>query len=565
MAALSPPLDPVGTTGLVLVVLTVVSAPIWFVGLGLSFARWRVPALAWWLPPAMCVAITATLGTVGADAITAELATADPATVPVLARDAEVLRLTCRALGLLWAAAWLGVTALNLAWVLPVRAVRPVPRWLDATLPLAAGVPGLLATGLAAAFSGADLLRASLPTALAALGIAATSVAASRSSEAPEERARLGAGRGALVALAIAAPLALGLGLHELGVADTLAHLDRNRPLPVALPAAVTAALAVAGAGLPGLSTAREAWSLRTLASSALGFVLVVAAGVALGLTRPDAAALEAALGGAVARLPDTLWTSLPLARDLDESEVQADPLDGSCLVAESIDGWSAEPLFAARPPADHVARHVPDPDAVHELDRTAGCPAERAPLDGPFAASEIPVVAADGRRAAAALAGQIWFREQGSLRVLVQPGPMATADTSSLALRASARAVPVHWRLPERVEPPPDLVPGEWHDALAATLPVTLLEGPHPVLVAGGMRSRLPAGELGADTLRLVLDSEPIHRRDLVIVARKYWTIQDVLGYCLAVQGRVEGARCVLVPERPIDWSLRTGLPLPW
>ena len=90
------------------------------------------------------------------------------------------------------------------------------------------------------------------------------------------------------------------------------------------------------------------------------------------------------------------------------------------------------------------------------------------------------------------------------------------------------------------------------------------LLEGPYPVLVAGGLRSRLGPGGSGVDTLRLVLDSQPPDRRDLVLVPRKEWTVQDLLTTCLAVRD-VPGARCVIRPETPTAWALRTRLPLPW
>jgi len=81
-------------------------------------------------------------------------------------------------------------------------------------------------------------------------------------------------------------------------------------------------------------------------------------------------------------------------------------------------------------------------------------------------------------------------------------------------------------------------------------------------MLVANGQRAWLEEGEAGEEQLRTAI--EQVQRRDLVLVPRKHWTVDDLTRFCLSVAD-LEGARCVIRPENTARWSSRTGLALPW
>lgn len=537
-----------------------VSVLLWVGLIAGSLARFRIPAPLWWLPPAAVVAVGAVVGHASAAPLVDALVAADALAIRDQADVARGTLLAPRALAWLAASLWCAVSALALSLITALRLEHPTSDWVSGMLPLGTGS---VACALAAAFGAS--LQASIPAIFTLIGVAIVAVVAVgstalRSSLSRTERSRIGASRALVVSFGLGAVIAIGMFWR-----DALAALDADGSHGI-LPTTTAFALAIAASGLPTLGTARGALgTLRGVLSGGFTLALLGTLAAILWVSRPPEKVLEASRGGAISRLPDALWTRLPRAVDLAEHEEPVDPIDGSCLVSEAAQGWEAEPLFAAISPEAHVARNVTNPDAVHELDRSPGCPAFRAPLDGPLAASEIAVVALDGRRAAAALAGWEWFRDRGSLRVLVQPDPIQTATWTDAAVRAQASSIPFLWERPPAVRPPDDFEPGTWDEAWAASLPVTLLEGPYPVLVAGGMRSRLPASEMGIETLQLALTAQPPHRRDLVLVPRKEWSVQDLVGFCLAVHGVVPGARCVIRPETPARWSLRTQLPLPW
>lgn len=548
-----------GAGGVALAAFAVVGGLAWLVLLALAWRKIRVPATLWWFAPTLAVIVAAVLGWATTRGAPSTMAAAEPTAILAIASTAEAQLYAHRALGFFWVAVWCAGSAVALSLVSAQAIEYPYTSWLSGALPLGTGMVSLiLAAGISFALQTPPVVLIAVAVAGAA-GVLASSLVAVRTTLSRSERPRVDSARVVVVTLAIAAPLSLGAGLS-----DAL----RLWPTHVgsALPAGAVFALAVAAAGLPALSASHaDILDLRSGASVVTSMLLWIAAGGAIVWTLPAPELVRAARGGAVADLPDASWDRLTRTLDLADQEPPGEPLNANCLITEGAEGWQAEPLFAALAPSEWIARTVPDPDAVHELDRAPGCTEHPETLEGPLAATEVPVIALDASRAAPALSGTLWFRKEGELLVLARPDPVETASTPSALLRADPRGVRFHW---EEVPPAPprdeEHPAGVWDAEWARQLPVTLLEGPYPVLIADGEAMRLPPAAVGKERLELILRSRDHHRRDLVLIPRKEWTVQDLVSFCTSIRS-VEDARCVIRPETPARWSLRTGLPLPW
>jgi len=241
---------------------------------------------------------------------------------------------------------------------------------------------------------------------------------------------------------------------------------------------------------------------------------------------------------------------------------VRAGPITGSCLVQEAASGWTTETVFTGTDPQARLEALLPE--SAPETYRTARCTPTRSPLDGVFSPGEVPIVVVAGDRAATTLSSERWFAERGLLQVMVRDADIPGEHDSEALRRLTAAAVDFRWEPPPEIEPPEGIEPGVWDAAHAAQLPVTLIEGPYTVLVVDGQRSRLPSGELGRETLQLVLSSRSPEARDLVLVPRKNWTVDTLVELCLSAQA-VPSTVCLIRPETSVRWALRTHLPLPW
>ena len=431
---------------------------------------------------------------------------------------------------------------------------------------LASGVHFFLGGSVATV---ATLLLASM------VGVASMSVLAARQSGDRSTQNHLAAARVLAMCLAILTVAMMSMALGQVSLAAALNPMTNAAPLAervsratqatAAAPLATTIlALALFIGGLSGLSTAKAVMgSFRGAVSGVAALVVLALVPASLFAAFSSLAPLrDLARGGSISQLSMGLFNKLPQSEDFTGERIDSDGIQGSCLVTEAPSGWRAQPLYNPHSPAAHVAQAVVDSN-THELDRTAGCPETLSATDGPFAFSEVPIIAMDASRAAAALTGEPWFREQGALRLLTQPDPMQVLPTDAAA-RLQANTVSFIWEQPPALPPLKDPTPGVWNEAIASQLPVTLMEGPYPVLIAGGLHTRLAAGELGRDTLRLALSMRDPSDRSLVLVPRKTWTVQDLVGFCTAVR-EVPSSQCVIRPENPIYWTIRTGLPLPW
>ncbi len=543
---------------------------------GASVARWRVPAALWIAPPVVAVLLGAIAAYNRATKALTSLTDVDAIQVVNTAALHEASIRSELALGL-----WIGATQATLAMIfltvgVAARPRRPVTSWLNGAMPLVMGTIGVTIASAVHLFFGGGMGTVATVLLGALVGVACMSVLSARQSNDPTTQHRLAASRVLVLCLAVVGVVLLAFGLTELSLAaalnpmgdgPSLAHrltdaIAGTKAAPLALAVMV---LALFGGGLSGLSTARSVMgSFRGAASGVAALVVLAVLPMSLALAYSAIAPVRTlARGGAVSELSMGLFHKLPQTEDFAGGAVEGKQIQGTCLVSEAPAGWSAGPLYGTHSPAAHVAGAIINVDATHELDRAAGCPEVAGPKDGPFAFSEVPIVAMDASRAGAALTGEQWFRERGALRLLVQPDPLQTLSEPDGA-RLQASTVSFVWEQPPALPPAEAPTPGVWNEEVARTLPVTLMEGPYPVLVAGGLHTRLAAGELGRDTLRLALTMRDPSDRTLVLIPRKTWTVQDLVGFCLAVQ-EVPSAQCVVRPENPIYWTIRTGLPLPW
>jgi len=295
---------------------------------------------------------------------------------------------------------------------------------------------------------------------------------------------------------------------------------------------------------LPAMSSARASLgTARTAISAIPAAALLLLMGGAVAATQASLDDLSTlGRGGAISALPPSQLQAIPAARDRDGAPMPPPPIQGDCLVSEAPTGWYLQSLFR---------------------DDTSICPSERQAMEEPLSQDTSPIIAIASGRAAAALTHEPWFGESGTINVLLQPDALEAIEGDYVAA-LQVGGVSLLWELP----PPPPVAeeptPGVWNNQVAQDLPVTVMEGPYTILVAGGIHSRLPAGTMGTDTLHLALQMRDPGDRKLVLIPRKTWSVQDLVSLCLSVKD-VPGAVCAIRPETPIRWSLRTGLPLPW
>ena len=129
-----------GYGGFALVVLAALGAVLWLVMIGLTIARWRVPAPLWWAPPLIALAVAAGFGFVAAQPATGWLADAATSEIPQVAMAAEAQHLAPRALGFFWLAVWCGLSAVVTATAAVMRLEHPQSTWLSGSLPIASGM-----------------------------------------------------------------------------------------------------------------------------------------------------------------------------------------------------------------------------------------------------------------------------------------------------------------------------------------------------------------------------------------------------------------------------------------
>lgn len=540
--------------------------------------RWA-PAAVWLLPALLVFSVGQGLAMlVGRWAASAARGAGPDALVgTVLAGMAEALRIDALGLvgaaSLLLVAGWLaGFTAL---WAAGLSRTRWA--WLHATPVAVIGLGGAVVVGLLGGWLAHPLVGLALGGGLLAGMLGLTALSSRRpvpGRGARQVALRLGATRGMMAACATFAVLFLALATGEVLRAQALGGLLLtpldHRPALVAhslAEAQVVLALGLLGAGVVVLAgaigvlltpTALGSW--RTVLGSLLVAVLGLGAmGVRAG-QQLSLGALEAIVrGGAIGAQP--LLPDLPVPRDLTGLAEVQDGIVGTCFVQEGPRAWQAQGLYDLLDQRAAILAHGSPQSPIEDLERMPGCPATPGPLEAPLSRYETPVIAVHGSRLAAAVTGHRWFLRGGGLRILLAPQSRVLKQEPPAVQTWRYRTVPLRWEMPPEAEPLSD---GQtWDYEAAATLPITLLEGRGPVLVAGGSRYDLPPGEAGAEELREVLAGAD--RPDLVLVPRKHWTVQDLVDFCLTVLGHVEGARCVVRPENPDRWSQRTGLPLPW
>ncbi|NCG22345.1 MAG: hypothetical protein GWP91_25290, partial [Rhodobacterales bacterium] len=460
----------------------------------------------------------------------------------------------------LWVGSIQGTLALIFVTIgTAARPHRPITRWLHVAVTLVMGAVCVsIASGVYLFLGGS--VAAVAPLTLASLvGVACMGLLAARQSTDRPTQNRLAATRVLAMCLAIltVAMLSTALGQGTLAAAlnpmmdaaPLAERVSRSTQATAAAPLATTIlAIALFIGGLSGLSTAKAVMgSFRGVASGVAALLVLALVPASLFAAFSSLAPLrDLARGGAISGLSMGLFHKLPQSEDFTGTRIDSDEILGSCLVTEAPSGWRAQPLYN-----------------THERDIEASCPEAPSAFDGPFAFSEVPIIAMDASRAAAAFTGEDWFHERGALRLLTQPDPLRVLPTDAAA-RLQANTVSFVWEQPPALAPIKEPTPGVWNEAIAKQLPVTLMEGPYPVLIAGGLHLRLAAGELGRDTLRLALTMRDPSDRSLVLVPRKNWTVQDLVGFCTAIR-EVPSAQCVIRPENPIYWTIRTGLPLPW
>lgn len=534
----------------------------------------RLPAALWLAPVAGVVVAGREVTHTVADAARAQLAHADPATI--VAEGAHAWSTILMADGIGYALA--SVALLLTAWLSAVGHVAGAgrhahPRWSRAAPSLLVALAGAGALG-GLGYAVEAPMAGLAPASALLVGLLASTLAAPwRSTDARDDQ-RLCAGRGLAMGSTMLAVLAAATGALEVVRAGAWSRVAVSDPeLRTAVLASVgelsrtTAGLGVLGAGIAAAAGAsavllapRGFGTWRTVLSALAAAALMVGT---LGWRVVDAFSLAdvavSAQGGAVARQPLVRLADLPRAEDLTGRAPATPVARGTCLVVEGAEGWHGEPLHPLLDTEGFILAHGAKDRPVEELERHPGCPDDGGPLPGPLSTHELPVVAVQAGRLAPAVTGYRWFLQRGVLRLLLAP-PEGEAGVAPWA--RAWRTVDLHWEMPpedERVGDGDD----RWDYDAAVALPVTLMEGAAPVLIAGGSREYLPEGREGAARLRdALLGAE---ERDLVLVPRKHWTVQDLVRFCLTVKGHVEGARCVVRPESPVRWSERTGLPLPW
>jgi len=448
-----------------------------------------------------------------------------------------------------------------------LRAQRPIRSALDSALPAGIGLLGSLAVFgigvLTLGFAGSTLGL----TLLTGVGGVLIGLAGGVRSRSAKESARLAEIRASTTVSAVLMVSTWTLVSYQVHTATALQQAE-------ALTAARTlgwlglfAALTLLASG--GLSIA-AIWRHLLTPRAVTGFA-IAGAGIAAGglLQLADTIASRSlrydAFGGAIQSEPLIAVAKLPGNQSLSGAH-RGDPISGMCLVTDGAKGWQAQRLFERFDPQVEIDRATADQPDLSELDTLTGCPTSRAPLDGPLSSYDRPLVAIAGDRLAAAVTGQEWFLERGQLQILVAPHRLA--DTPAQGRARASRSVDFTWeRPPEGTQPapPPDGgEEGDWNYPAARVMlrSVLLLEGPVPMLVANGQRAWLEEGEAGEEQLRTAI--EQVQRRDLVLVPRKHWTVDDLTRFCLSVAD-LEGARCVIRPENTARWSSRTGLALPW
>jgi hypothetical protein len=536
--------------------------------------RWRVPAAIWVLPALVCLlAGTVTVG-LGDDTLgTLAQHTWDHQMAAV--QQTAMARAPMH-LGALAAACCCCAASVLAAIGNGIRPERAKLVWLRGIGPVLVGATGLAAMSATAWFSASTAAQAACLFPLLLGSLLALVLSNLTSSGTRTERVRMDAGRALTVGLALLALTLGGFGVQGLAdatlaiqladaasvseAADLLNHAAAvdGRPLTLA------ALLTVLGAGLPGLATARGAlFTLRSMLSAAATLPILVAITALLALTGPSEALDDRAAGGAIGQLGEGAWTRLAVQPEFDP-EAAPSLTPGSCLIAEAATGWTGQQVYQSWSPAQQIEAALRDPESAHQLDRTPGCPTSPGAMDGPLSSAEHALVAMDASRSANALTGEHWFRERGRVSLLLQPAPLQTSLWQLHTKATLAQSLPFIWEMPPRIPQPEGHTPGVWNDAHAATLPVTLIEGPYPILIADGQRMRLSNGALGRDTLRLVLSIRPADQRQLVIIPRKTWTVQDMVDWC-TVGLTVEHTACVIRPETPVKWAIRTHLPMPW
>lgn len=565
---------PAGATPHLILLASFLAAFVLQVALALAArAGLRPPALLWLAPSIGLMAAGREATTRVADASRRALAEGDPLTFAAEGAHAwsAVLAIDGLAYGVvagsLLLTAWLAAFG-HVAGAGP----RARARWVRAAPSLAVGILGAGALAGIGALLDATTAGTAFASVLLTGQLAGALTAAWRSSDLRADQ-RLCAGRGLVMGSSLLALVVAGVAGVEMVRADAWLAVAASgaEARPAILLAADATTRAVVGVGLLGagitavagacavLMAPRGFGAWRTVLSALTAAALMVGAGVARVV---DARSLGdvaiSAHGGAIGWQPAVRLADLPRAEDLAGRVDAAPPAHGTCFVVEGGEGWQGEPLHPMLDTAAWILGRGAPGRPVPELERHPGCPPRAEPLAAPLSTYEQPVVAVQANRLAPAITGHRWFLERGTLRLLLAP-PDAQAGLAPWS--QVWRTVELHWEMPPDGEPLGD---GDEHwDFEAATrLPVTLIEGRTPILLAGGSREALNDGPEAAERLRDALLGSP--RRDLVLVPRKHWTIQDLVRFCLTARV-VPGARCVVRPESPAGWSERTGLPLPW
>ena len=528
-----------------------------------SLARIRVPLPLWLAPGALLVgfgAFTTLLQVRQAEALLAQVPIES---MPEATAAIYTALKSAERLSLIFASLVFAASALSSA-VGVVQSKRRVVSYLYGAAPVVYGAIG----GVGIALVGLALAGPTLPIlglgALTLLMSVAQGLSTSVRSNSRHELKRIAEIRLVVTTSALLAIWTWTLGWHmETGLAGI------TEPSQLALTSLLTGSsafsvLVIGGAGALGIgSVGRYLLTPRTLSGGVVASLTLAVLGVAsLGASRSTRDIAYDAFGGALQEEPMLGLPTLPTGVSLG-GENRAAPLSATCLTTDGRRGWQAASRYRTFDIQHHLDQAHDANIAISEIDSLPGCPSERAPLADPLSTFEQPAVVIAGDRMAASVTGTEWFLEQGDVQVITITRGVDPRDRPQ-----EVQAVSFRWERPpvdtQPAPPPEGGEPGEWNYPAARVMlrGVLLLEGPVPMVIADGRRAWLKEGQAGEAQLREAMMNG--QRRELILVPRKHWTVQDLVRYCLAISD-IEESRCVIRPENTTRWTERTGLALPW
>jgi hypothetical protein len=531
-----------------------------------SLARLRIPLPLWIAPGALMVGFGAITTFVQARKAQDLLARASLEAMPQTATAIYAALTTAEILSLILSSLIFGASALS-ASIGVLQTQRREISLLYGAAPVAYGAIGglgILISGIALTGLQPPVLGLSALTFVMSLALGLATGVGSKSRREVERIAEI------RVAVIVVAALALWTWCLGWRMAYSLAGATDAAQL--ALPPALSgmgafALLVVGGAGALGIgSVARHLLTPRTLSGGLVACVMIALVGLAkLGASLSSRDVAYDALGGALQDEPMLRLSTLPSGESLG-GENRAVPLHATCLTTDGRTGWRARNRYRTFGVQHHLDRAIKADTPVSEIDSLPGCPQKPTLLSGPLSTFERPAIVIAGDRMAAAITGYEWFLQEGEVQVLTVTDAL---EPSSPRVRPlEVQAVSFRWERPPKntqpAPPPEGGEVGEWNYPAARVMlrGVLLLEGPVPMIIADGRRAWLKEGQAGETQLRDAMTR--VQRRDLVLVPRKHWTVQDLVRYCLAISD-MEESRCVIRPENTERWTERTGLALPW